>query len=1073
MEIRRTLTYYLTHQNDVLPHLFTFEIKSLQALASSKGLIPLTLKELCAKLFIDAKTYNKEFYADLIKLLSCYNLAPVPFYIPSTIDENTQIYIVQKPNLYNDKDCAVVKALKEQNQIAKRDLPKLKYALYKIQNYNILLRVFEALHTVCKTKLNVYLRARLDNIINDMPLPAEGAIFIRRCFTFAAEITSYPCDFNDEKYCLSRLNDEQHSQFINIMALLAASLPYYVKIDANYPFREELKNAYLKLKPNALELKTLEEINCQIPENVSSRKNRFKIFNFTQYYSDLDSDKDVNDDVKAKPTNLASSHDKNEQASFTKGIDEFYRLNRQIILNTKQFYKENINSAPTIELSALKNGFISKENLTLFIKNKDLISLIPNPNHISVLPIGKTNKFLAQSSSLKDVEHFDALVFNPSPDEDRFKIRELLNEKLKIDSNETLCNYALNFSSFYLLVLKPLFSGYSKEDYQELEINLLNSFNLQLNDESSLYPQSLALSYLLFRFNANDKDYLNEDFVLSFIYCPELLSLLCHKVLKSYDNNFDSLPEHLKDLFYIAPTLKYLNKNLKLFHPDYYVELVKFLYKYLKQNAQNGTFKEDLKYTLDISIKDNDCQSLKNSLLKHGFLHHASLAEIGKIFANLLFNEIKDNKKLISSVSTQSINRFFKKREKLFADLLKDPNNKIYSAIRRLLINEESFNDLGIIANWLNYAKTPHKALSAIFTKDRYNIKELEELTEKILVKGNFICFPAITDYSNKNRFVFSTPFNHSTCVLTVLKPKPNRFSPKFIEKIRALQCAYHLICCVNFSVSANDDIDKILSCTNFNSAQERTLAKTYLKTFKNYLKLYNPNPQIDLKALKLFYKNSDSIVNSPDFYEILLHYAQKELLRYRFSPFFTHKLQLILDAVKIDTKTVLSSNENKETNDFNHLNKAIIDSKLQESVQVREVIGQIKAQNEENTDEGFLTDDASDKVKTNDAIANEKNTEPTAATVSEVDVASTDQIDKDLLHLIKGVHSQQRDLMDIKEFEGLCLSSGFMSLDAAVEIANEYGYDNFDEPLFDLAPEENCVYITEDLLTRICSRHS
>ena len=153
--------------------------------------------------------------------------------------------------------------------------------------------------------------------------------------------------------------------------------------------------------------------------------------------------------------------------------------------------------------------------------------------------------------------------------------------------------------------------------------------------------------------------------------------------------------------------------------------------------------------------------------------------------------------------------------------------------------------------------------------------------------------------------------------------------------------------------------------------------------------------------------------------------------------------------------------------------NKAIIDSKLQESVQVREVIGQIKAQNEENTDEGFLTDDASDKVKTNDSIADKKNTEPTAATVSEVDEASTDQIDKDLLHLIKGVHSQQRDLMDIKEFEGLCLSSGFMSLDAAVEIANEYGYDNFDEPLFDLAPEENCVYITEDLLTRICSRHS
>ena len=1072
MEIRRTLTYYLTHQNDVLPHLFTFEIKSLQALASSKGLVLLSLKDLCNKLYIEAKTYHKEFYADLIKLLSCYDLAPIPFYIPNPIDENTQIYIVQKPNLYNDKDCTVIKALKEQNQIAKRDLPKLKYALYKIQNYNILLRVFEALHTICKAKLNVYLRARLDNIINDMPLPAEGAIFIRRCFTFAAEIASYPCEFNDEKYCLSQLNPEQHKQFINIMALLAASLPYYAKIDENYPFREEIKNAYLKLKPNALELKTYEEINSQIPENAGSRKTRFKIFNFTKYYSDLNSDKNENN-VAEKKTNLASIHDKNEQSSFTKGIDEFYRLNRQIILNTKQFYKENKNPEQALNICTLEGGFINKDNLALFIKNKNLASLIPNPHLISALSIGKTNKILAQSSSLKDVEHFDALVFNPSPHDDQFKIHELLNDKLQLESNDTLCNYALNFSSFYLLVLKPLFSGYNKKDYQDLEINFLNSFNLELNDESSLYPQSLALSYLFFRFNADNKDYLNEDFVLSFIYCPELLSLLCHKILKSYDNNFDSLPDHLKDLFYIAPALKYLSKNLQLFHPDSYVELVKFLYRYLKQNTQNGTFKEALQYTLTISIKDNDYLSLKNSLIKHGFLHHDSLTEIGKIFADLLFNEIKDNKKLISSVSSQSITRFFKKREKLFVDLFKDPNNKICTAIRRLLINDESFNDLSIIANWLNYAKTPHKALISVFAKERYNIKELEELTEKILIKGNFICFPAITDYSNKNRFIFSTPFNHSTSVLTVLKPKPNRFNPLFIEKIKSLQCAYHLICCVNFNQSANEDIDKILSCTDFDSVQERSLAKTYLKTFKNYLKLYNPNPQIDLKALKTFYKNDDSIVNTPDFYEILLRYAQKELLRYRFSPFFTHKLQLILDAVRIDTKTVLSSNENsKDNNDFNHLNKAIIDSKLQESVQVREVIGQIKAQNEENIDSEFSPEDVSSTVNKNDNIAIEKDIAAVTAP-SEINETNTDQIDKALLHLIKGVHSQQRDLMDIKEFEGLCLSSGFMSLDAAVEIANEYGYDNFDEPLFELAPEENCVYITEDLLTRICSRYA
>ena len=82
-------------------------------------------------------------------------------------------------------------------------------------------------------------------------------------------------------------------------------------------FAKSLKNAYLKLKPNALELKTYEEINSQIPENAGSRKTRFKIFNFTKYYSDLNSDKNENN-VAEKKTNLASIHDKNEQSSFTK-----------------------------------------------------------------------------------------------------------------------------------------------------------------------------------------------------------------------------------------------------------------------------------------------------------------------------------------------------------------------------------------------------------------------------------------------------------------------------------------------------------------------------------------------------------------------------------------------------------------------------------------------------------------------------------------------------------------------------------------------------------------------------------
>ena len=57
---------------------------------------------------------------------------------------------------------------------------------------------------------------------------------------------------------------------------------------------------------------------------------------------------------------------------------------------------------------------------------------------------------------------------------------------------------------------------------------------------------------------------------------------------------------------------------------------------------------------------------------------------------------------------------------------------------------------------------------------------------------------------------------------------------------------------------------------------------------------------------------------------------------------------------------------------------------------------------------------------------------------------------------------------MDLNEFQGLCLSLKFMSMDVAVEEVNDFCYDTFDEPLFDLAPEENQVYITTSLLMQI-----
>ena len=42
------------------------------------------------------------------------------------------------------------------------------------------------------------------------------------------------------------------------------------------------------------------------------------------------------------------------------------------------------------------------------------------------------------------------------------------------------------------------------------------------------------------------------------------------------------------------------------------------------------------------------------------------------------------------------------------------------------------------------------------------------------------------------------------------------------------------------------------------------------------------------------------------------------------------------------------------------------------------------------------------------------------------------------------------------------------MSMGVAVEEVNDWSYETFDEPLFDVAPEENQIYITLSLLSEI-----
>ena len=164
--------------------------------------------------------------------------------------------------------------------------------------------------------------------------------------------------------------------------------------------------------------------------------------------------------------------------------------------------------------------------------------------------------------------------------------------------------------------------------------------------------------------------------------------------------------------------------------------------------------------------------------------------------------------------------------------------------------------------------------------------------------------------------------------------------------------------------------------------------------------------------------------------------------------------------------KTVPEFNKNEPI--FSNLDSNLIRSKLQESAQLQDVIAKIK---DENSDDGQIAAD-----KTLEGSNDIKKAEACVPAASDAQAAPLEikaeakvPLPSDAVYkLLHAIYTENAEIMDLNEFQGLCLSLKFMSMNVAVEEVNDWSYENFDEPLFDLAPEENQVYITTSLLSEI-----
>lgn len=175
----------------------------------------------------------------------------------------------------------------------------------------------------------------------------------------------------------------------------------------------------------------------------------------------------------------------------------------------------------------------------------------------------------------------------------------------------------------------------------------------------------------------------------------------------------------------------------------------------------------------------------------------------------------------------------------------------------------------------------------------------------------------------------------------------------------------------------------------------------------------------------------------------------------------------------------------------FTRLNTALIASKLQESQEVQSVIGQLREENELSeelesaaaapaqaaglTAQKLQASQAGSAVQAASANTAEtaKTAEATAAAEQEEDNAPDkpsllSQLNPQAIPLLQALAGESREVIDAREFKGLCLSARFMSDSVAIEMLNDFALEHFDEMLLENAPEENCVYVSLDILQQL-----
>ena len=1097
-------SFYIKRIKD-LPSSLVEVIRELYKEVSSHRFICISMQELCQKLKLDYT--EKSFEDNCQKNYVCINtylemlgLKLVPCSIPVDLSFYDKIFITPKPNLNNDEDCAAVRALiKEKRAPTQSDAVHISRMNNKLSNYNVMLRVFEGLFVVSSSKLDPHQRLALNNIFSELELPKEGLGYLRACYTYASEYRNRHCNYKDSQYCFKPLNDEQQKRVSRYLAVIFASTSYREPLNQDYPYLSDLED---ELKKIAHAQPARIDNDAQIPPKLdvfetTSLENRFTTirqssYNYLFSFLSLKKETASSEDIVSKIADNSPIKENKLVLTIFSAIEKYVIPNITKLIPNKDaitlHYFEDLNKKNTTRVASC-----------LYVTDdKDMCLTYP-------CMIYKNSKNLSLRVGMLD-NAFVAYLYNST----LLPIGEKGNlDLVTVTSAKT--NDAILFYTFFLrLILNNIFLSFDEKENAKALAQLDDEYK---NTEKKELLFVRGLYFALFECCKNQIkiDELTSQALFEF---PPLNYLAANVLLTNNDKlSISALYEKVPVIFdfLVFEQLKRTQKISSLFKgiKPKTVHLSLYVLKLIDKELRNSSLDKCI-YIDKEPIKD-ESQKLNNMMLFDSPVHEFS-SNICKPLWVLLGHPIFTNL-FMPLFSHKATTRLLKKE--LVVDLLGLSKLKELicsnANVIKFLGNLESGNQT-ILANLVvgnltkldeqlikrqlkDFTFTKYDQLCDIF-KIGYSYTANETIEECLPTLGLMVvpidrALPKVARNKLKYHKIISTHLDE------------NSFDNEFLNKLCAAQMAFIIFSFIVPVSVAEVKLSRYMELT----AEQNVFAISFFNTLRVLMKGCKPFDEKFYRTLYAEQKNNKNFRLSLNYLKKLATEEVstsplKNYLENKFNEVFSYlssRPASVIDSSKEDTvqtktKQSLSKHEENVTSSFEKsslvktsdhsffkttsfnlkkLDTSIIESKLKESAQIQDVISQIR--NDDNSvDEGVVNSSLYDKADIGSVAENVANAKNEINIAQNSPADASNNIDKytypseNCKKLVDAIKAQNSEVIDLNEFTGICMSLKFMSRDAAIEEINDWAYENFEDPLFDVAPEENCVYITTDILDKL-----